>query len=297
MGINKYINILFKDRSLFIKKVRERLLDPHHTKWLTRPFMQNDLASIPADWQVGPPGYIGIGTSKAGTSWWHQLILDHPKVTENRLNSKELEYFTHFLYSGLTANDIAIYQQAFAAPSDSICGEFTPGYLRTPLVAEYIHDAAPGAKLIAILRNPVEQMQSAANQMMYTAKYYNLNGARKKVFYNSTVVPDAIAFNLVFPALQRYLKLFDRSQILILQYEKCAVSPRSEIKKTYDFLGIESEFVPPSLNKEINKVDYRVPRISSQHRQRIAEFYWEDVQSTASLFPEIDLSLWTDFCK
>jgi hypothetical protein len=30
------------------------------------------------DWVVGPPDFVGVGTQRSGTTWWWQLLCDHP---------------------------------------------------------------------------------------------------------------------------------------------------------------------------------------------------------------------------
>ncbi len=46
--------------------------------------------------QTGPPDFVGIGVQKAGTSWWYELIADHPGVWARPDLHKERQYFSHF---------------------------------------------------------------------------------------------------------------------------------------------------------------------------------------------------------
>ena len=34
-------------------------------------------ALLPGE-SVGPPDFVGVGFQKAGTSWWYELVVDHP---------------------------------------------------------------------------------------------------------------------------------------------------------------------------------------------------------------------------
>ena len=73
------------------------------------------------------------------------------------------------------------------------------------------------------------------------------------------------------------------------------MDPEEEIKKTYRFLNIDEQFVPPSLNKPVNKKPYLIPPLNENARKRLAEYFFDDVMAFLQLFPEIDLSLWKDF--
>src|SRR5262249_18353809 len=43
---------------------------------------------------VGPPDFIGVGAQKSGTSWWHNLIDQHPDVVNPDLPYKEGRIFS-----------------------------------------------------------------------------------------------------------------------------------------------------------------------------------------------------------
>ncbi|HEX7442670.1 MAG TPA: hypothetical protein VF320_02220, partial [Acidimicrobiales bacterium] len=44
----------------------------------------------------GAPDFVGIGAQKAGTSWWYELIVDHPQVFARPDIHKERHFFSHF---------------------------------------------------------------------------------------------------------------------------------------------------------------------------------------------------------
>jgi len=49
------------------------------------------------------------------------------------------------------------------------------------------------------------------------------------------------------------LKFFKKKQIIILKYESLRDSPRNEIRKIYNFLGVNPNFISPYLNSIIGK--------------------------------------------
>jgi hypothetical protein len=270
--------------------------NPQIGTWYTRPFKREDLNPIPEDWIVKGPHYVGISSPKAGTSWWNRMILEHPQVKHHRLNRKELSYFCHFGPKGMDADSIKTYRSAFAAPVGCISGEWTPIYLNFPMALEYLASAVPEVKLLAIVRNPIDRFLSSLNQLLSLRfKYMNLKDDRAYIYKNFSLFPEAIHYSLLYQSFSKLLKLFKRSQLLLLQFEKCKADPRNEILKTYRFLELEESFRPPSLYSPVNVRDYILPPLTSQERIYLKNFFWEDVKAFNHLFPEIDLSLWKDF--
>lgn len=263
---------------------------------MLRPFMERDMAPLPPHWSVGPPNFVGVASGKAGTTWWYRLLIEHPSVKPNRLNRKELCYFYHFGYKGMTGQSIETYRKAFAAPENCICGEWSPGYLNYPLAIDYLAKTVPETKILVIVRNPVDQVLSAQNQILSKqAKILHFKSDRAYLYKTFSVFQVAFFNSFLYKSFQRLLELFDRSRVLILQYEKCKLSPRQEIAKTYCFLGIDDQFIPPSLNKKINKKAYLVPKLKPDERAYLSGYFYEDVMAFVKSFPEIDLDLWEDF--
>lgn len=261
----------------------------------TRPFLLSDLKSVPKRWRIGGPNYIGVGTPKAGTTWWYSLLLKHPQIVNNRLNQKELRYFVHFGYKGLKNDDISTYYQAFAAPENCICGEWSPIYLSYPFCAKYMAEVSPSTKILAILRNPVDGVISYLNEATYGVSSFQFNPDQHYVFSHFNIFPRAMISGSYAAGLHRFLKYFDKSKFLVLQYEKCKRDPLIELKRTYRFLGVDENFLPKTFSQPINRKKYIVEKLNPQERMRLAEYFRDDVNLTIKIFPEIDLSLWKDF--
>ena len=261
-----------------------------------RPFTKSELRNVPVNWNVNGPDFVGVGTGKAGTSWWYSLIMQHPQIEANRLGRKELSYFYHYGYSDIPECDIDTYKQAFAAPPGSLCGEWSPGYLNFPFCIEYLAKAAPKAKILIILRNPVDRTISQLNQLYSVrAKAFNLEPDMEYILKVYSFYPEALCHINYTRSLRQLLRYYDRSQLLILQYEKCQKDPIKEISDTYQFLGIDENFIPADIDKKINKRPYVVPPLNETERKRLAEYFSDDVFEIVNLFPEIELKLWSDF--
>ena len=272
---------------------KPRLFD----RYMIRPFTLDDLKSAPEGWYVGEgPDFVGIAAMKAGTSWWYYLLMEHPQIVQNRSNRKELHYFHHVKYFGLNDEQILTYRMAFAAPEGSICGEWTPAYLSNPFCIEYLKAAAPDAKILVLLRNPVDRLLSALNhKSQVIVDYYDFNPEQRHVYEVFDMTPIEIASCFYAVGLQQLLRYFGRDQILVLQYEKCKSNPLQEIARTYRFLGVDDQYQPKDVKRPVYRREYSVSPLKTKERQRLKAYFADDVYTLSELFPEIDLSLWPDF--
>jgi hypothetical protein len=259
---------------------------------LLRPFTVNDLKPIPAGWQVKNPDFVGIAAGKSGTSWWYSLLLQHPRIVPNRLGLKELHYFDHFQHRGMTEKQAKIYGQAFAAPKNSICGEWSPNYLTHPFCLEYLSRSAPDTKILVLLRNPVDRMFSLMNHLSSKhVAFFRFNQDERYLYELYTVYLNSCLHSYYSVGLRELLKYFDRSRILVLQYEKCKIEPLTEIQKTYRFLQIDDRYRPSNPERLVNKNQYQ-RALTPDEKKRLNEFFTEEMRATHALFPEIDLALW-----
>jgi hypothetical protein len=107
----------------------------------------------------GPlPDFVVIGAQKSGTSFFYNLLTKHPSVKPAAV--KEIHFFDrHF------ARGVGWYRRCFSASKRvdgqrTVTGEATPSYLFDPQVPERMAQVVPEARLIALLRNPVDRAYS-----------------------------------------------------------------------------------------------------------------------------------------
>ncbi len=232
--------------------------------------------------RVGPPDFVGIGVQKGGTSWWYELIAEHPDVTSHQAIHKERQYLSRFGAETFGAAEIWTYHGWFPRRAGTVTGEWTPDYLGYPWVAALLARAAPDAKLLVILRDPVERFRSALS--------FRLSQGAS---YTEATVADAVRRGYYARSLQRYLDFFPAEQLLVLQYERCAIDPAGQLDVTYRFLELR-EYRPTDLYRPVNVSGEKVP-IDADAVRRLVDLYASDVLELRSLFPHVDLSVWPNF--
>jgi len=261
-----------------------------------RPFTRADFAPVKPGWRIGPPDFVAVGCGRAGSTWWWSLIESHPQVVPNRLRQKELHYFAHFGWDGPDAEAVATYREAFAAPPGGVCGDGTFNYLFHPLAVQHLWTAAPEAKLIALLRNPIDRFVSAYDMFLRKRlRWLGLEDERAHVQRIYSLWDEAVTGCRIADGLRSVLKRWPRERLLVLQYEHCKRDPLGELERTYRFLGIDESFRPASIERPVNRERHELEPPDTAARARLAELFEADVDATCALLPEIDRSLWTDF--
>jgi hypothetical protein len=200
------------------------------------------------------PNFLVIGAAKSGTSSLHHYLRAHPQVFTPRL--KEINFFdydgTH-LDVHYWAKTLEEYERHFADAGGAVAiGEVAPIYLCSRVAPDSISRIIPGAKLVAILRNPVDRAYSAylmSKRAGRTSRDLQSAFAHKRAGY--------IVRGRYAEYLARYYERFPREQIKILRFEDLAGSGRSLVQDLYRFLGVDASFEPPA--EEVHNRGY-VPK-------------------------------------
>jgi Sulfotransferase domain len=248
-----------------------------------RPFAP---PACPAGWRTGPPDFVGVGAQRAGTTRWLGLIGSHPEVTPSPV-AKELHYFDRFYCGGFTSADAARYREYFPRKEGCRAGEWTPLYASAPWVPRLLASAAPNARLLMLVRDPLERYLSGLQHSARMAKEFGTT-------LNRLAPLDAFARGFYHAQLSELMAHFDRAKILVLQYERCTLEPRAELRRTFEFLGLsDTEFVP-DLDARPGYQPSK-PTLDAETAAAYVRAYSDDVLSLARSFPEVDLALWPNF--
>lgn len=233
---------------------------------------------------AGPPDYVGVGTARSGTTWWDSLINAHPRVSRPPSTPKEVHFFDDRWERGLAPGDIERYHGLFARPKGHVSGEWTPGYMLDAWTPALLHQAAPDARLLVLLRDPVERFRSGRT----LAENRLTVGSTARAAANA-----AFSRGLYADQLLRLWAAFPREQVLVLQFERCVADPRTELARTYAFIGLAPE-ISGDLDVDQPVNASRGPKIdvSDWQEDQLVRRYAPENERLAGLLPELDLSLW-----
>jgi hypothetical protein len=238
---------------------------------------------IPPGWRAGPPDYVGVGTIRSGTTWWNYLIRCHPDVARPPSRQKEVHYFDQFADPARHADRDAYYAY-FPRPGGKQCGEWTPRYMSDAWTAALLAQVAPAARLLVLLRDPVERIISTLT--------YVRHKFRKEP--DSFVISREFSRSLYCLQLRNLLKHFPREQILVLQYEQCRADMGRQARQTFEFLGLDPERLRLTARHSRARNPTKWPRfvLDQELIENSREALGTDLRALAGQFPEIDQSLW-----
>jgi hypothetical protein len=235
---------------------------------------------------TGPPDFVGVGTQRSGTTWWFETLLDHPQIRGPRSGRKEQHFFDQFATRELTDERIARYHKQFPRDPGQIAGEWTPRYMHDFWVPPLIRRAAPGARLLIMLRDPIERYRSGVPH----------RASRSADPRMEAVCADAAERGRYATQLKRVLAVHERERILILQYERCVTEPASEYRRTLAFLGVDPDHRNASFETARGTT-----QAASKHElwpdlmEALRATLAPEVAELATLVPELDLDLWPNF--
>jgi sulfotransferase family protein len=187
------------------------------------------------------PTFVGIGVPRAGTTWLHTLLDGHPQVYLPT-RRKEVRFFDRHHERGLDW-----YEGFFCPPSEvaryRAIGEISPQYLYEEGCADRIWEVLPSAKLLVMLRHPVDR---AYSQYGFILQRRNFRGSFEGFIKTR---PRALEMGYYSTYLSSYLQRFPRSQLLPLVFEE-AVSDGSTVRADLaSFLGVPEDGFPTSIER------------------------------------------------
>jgi hypothetical protein len=178
------------------------------------------------------PDFVGVGAQRCGTTWWFQLLLEHPQIRSPWHGRKELHAFDAFGSRPMTTADVADYHRNFVAEPGQLCGEWTPRYMTDPWTPRLLARAAPDARVLVLLRDPIERFASGLSQRR------KIDGWRIQL-----AALEAIERGRYASHLRVLLRHLPAEQVLVLQYERCVADPVGEYRRTLRHLGAD-DFEP-----------------------------------------------------
>ena len=202
------------------------------------------------------PDFLVIGAQKAGTTALYAYLRWHPGITGP--SWKEVSFFDRHWWRGESW-----YRGQFPLRSGGkLVGEASPSYLFHPLAPERARAVVPDAKLIALLRDPVDRAYSQYQHEVALGREplsfedaVAAEGARTRG-EAERLIADPKAFSRAWwdhtyvargryaEQLERWLAVFPREQLLVVRTEDLGESPGETYASILAFLGAAPHALP-----------------------------------------------------
>jgi hypothetical protein len=199
------------------------------------------------------PNLIVIGGMKCGTTSLHYYLNLHPEIFMSR--QKELQFFIGEVN---WEKGVEWYKSNFSGQA-KILGEASPNYTYYPFysgVPEKMYSVVPDAKLIYMVRDPVERVISQYVHSYADGRERQSLSEALKDFDNNPY----LCRSKYFMQLEQYLSYFPPENILVVAQEDLYDRRPETLREVFSFLDVD-----PSFNSE----DFsRLRNTSSEKRRR-----------------------------
>jgi hypothetical protein len=282
------------------------------------------------------PQFLGNGAQKSGTTWLHQNLGQHPQIwlppikelhyldhepisCFKRLfgRSEQLRgarrYLRHCLIASfkgdpdanvawaarycLSERSDAWYGSLFPAIEGKIVGEVCPGYARLDAQkVGHVYGLMPKAKIIYLLRNPVERAWSQM-AMHFRAHHGGAEYITEKAIVARLEKPKSALHGEYMRNLAAWETHYPPEQIFIGFFEELQNTPKDLWLRLCDFLGIDRDesLIPKDLANPKGQGRGEAP--DPHFETLLARFYVDEVKNLHAKFSNTYTQSWVQYVK
>ena len=216
--------------------------------------------------KVNQPNFFLIGAMKSGTTSLYHYLNQHPDIffPEN----KEPHYFAFKddpeickgpgddeRFKDMIVRDYDAYLELYKkADHQSVIGDASAMYIYYGRSAKEIHDFNPDAKILVILRNPVERALSSYKHLLRDDRetimdfQEALDAESERVANNFMPIWFYQKAGLYGEQLAPFVDLFG-DQVKILLYDDLVKDQQGTIAEIFRYLGVDDTFMPATGEK------------------------------------------------
>jgi hypothetical protein len=187
------------------------------------------------------PNVIIIGAMKAGTTSLHYYLNLHPDIFMSE--QKELNFF---VAERNWPKGLDWYRTQFASDAP-VRGETSPNYTAHHLfkgIPARMHSVVPDAKLIYLVRDPIERMVS---HYVHLLNRNPENRSLEEAF--SEEDSNYYQRSKYYMQLQKFTEYYDKDSILVVSNERLRGHRRETLREIFRFLGVDENFDTPDFDQ------------------------------------------------
>ncbi|MGF1477459.1 MAG: sulfotransferase [Geminicoccaceae bacterium] len=219
------------------------------------------------------PDFFIVGAPKCGTTSLYTYLADHPDVFMPAIKEP------HFFYAGSpTFPEVRDYRRYIGlfgpAGPDQICGEASSCYFLSSHSVEAILGRFPNAKMVAMVRNPVDMIASFHHHKLYSfqedirdlARAWALSPERQVSgpIPPKCKAPEQLDYQAVAKldhGLKAFMETVPENQRLVIVFDDFVKDPADVFAKILDFLGLRS-WQPEQFAKKNPRQVHRWPGLA-----------------------------------
>ncbi len=315
----KYEDIYSRPPSSDIKNVEQKAADQRGHSFKKKTFFKKKRQN---------PNFFVVGAAKSGTTSLFHYLKQHPEVFLTPI--KEPNFFCKDInartfsdgYLKSVCPDVDAYLEEpkktfFVAhirkwkqykklyqgvDEEKAIGEMSNSYLYSKVAARKIYAKYPKAKIVMVLRNPIDRAFSHFMMALNISGEEMDQEKAEAVSFIDRVEEDRlqahqgwgisnlyIELGRYYEQVRRYFKRFPSKNVEVILYDEYRRSPLDTLKHLFHFIGV-NEFIDVDVTKKHNPAKYK-RSITDEERAYLAPFFREDIAKLSDLIQR-DLSLW-----
>lgn len=196
------------------------------------------------------PNLIVIGAGKAGTTSLHYYLDQHPDIYMSKV--KEPFFFQRDNWR----QRLDWYETLFPKASP-VRGEASTSYSAFPVrphVPERIRETVPDAKLIYMVRDPVDRLVAQYSQHRASGKETRPleEAVTSALRGGDDPVNPYLCMSRYATQVERYLEHFPLERLMVIDLVDLQRDPRAVLRDAFAFLGVDPGFDSPRFDQVLN---------------------------------------------
>ncbi len=200
--------------------------------------------------QPPPPTFLIVGAERSATRWLRFNLDRHPEILAPPV---DIGFFSDL--AAMQARGRRWYQGQFDSwNGEPVLGEASVGYLkpgnRVADVVDRIHHQVPEVRIVALIRDPVDRLESAVRAYVKRGRLPADVDVYDLIRSNEPTVArlELIGAGLYAAALYPYLRIF-RDQVLVIDYADVVTQPDKVYESVLRHLGASVDLAPGDVDR------------------------------------------------
>ncbi len=176
------------------------------------------------------PHFVGIGTREAALPVLMKLIAAHPAVSDS------VPSLNFFGTEAVQKKGIHWYEEVLRTGANArLIGEWSQEYFANPLVPAQIAEMVPEAKLIAIVRNPIERVVAEYERVKTAGAGLKYRTCGEFIRRHQTIQ----ACGLYGRHLRKFSEFYSPLDLKVIVYDDFVANPYKVLMDAYKFLELD----------------------------------------------------------
>jgi len=244
--------------------------------------------------QPPPPTFLIVGAERSATRWLRSNLDRHPEILAPPV---DIGWFSDL--EAMQTRGRRWYQSQFDSwDGEPVLGEASVGYLklgnRVADVVDRIHHHVPDVRLVALIRDPVDRLETAVRAAVKRGRLPADVDVYELIRSNAPAVAqlELIGAGLYAASLYPYLRIF-RDQVLVIDYADVVAQPEKVYESVLRHIGASVDLAPTDVDRVLfsDREVVSVPLLTEVQRKVVYSAFRADVEELEVLLGR-DLSAW-----